>query len=121
MALRQDDSTPSRVELAALRDDTLVVTLIGEHDLATNARLVEVIAETSEEPNVIVDLTPCTFVDSTTLGVIVRASEQHRARGDRFRVVNSHASRHVRRVIDIARFADIVELHDTLDDALAAD
>jgi anti-anti-sigma factor len=69
----ESPATLSRIDVRGVADDTIVITLSGEHDLFTKLRLQEALADAREEPNVIIDLTPCTFIDSTIIGALAAA------------------------------------------------
>ncbi|MGH3198868.1 MAG: STAS domain-containing protein [Streptosporangiaceae bacterium] len=59
-----------------------VVTLQGELDITDAAELsARLVAVASREPWVIVDLNDVTFIDCSTLGLLVRAREQARLAG----------------------------------------
>ena len=59
------------------RDDHAVVTATGEIDVETAGSVAEAVTESlARSPRVLLDLNEVTFIDSTGLGVIVRA---HRA------------------------------------------
>lgn len=67
-----------------------VVSLAGELDLAVNERLRATLAEAAATPaaTIVLDLQLTTFLDSTTLGVLVGASKKIRAEGRRLIAVN---------------------------------
>jgi len=51
-----------------------VVTLLGEHDISTESSVAATMTLASDYPYVLVDLAPCTFVDSLTVGAILKGS-----------------------------------------------
>jgi len=63
----------SPVELCKLSGHTMIVRLIGEHDLFTKPRLTEQLHRARLADTVIVDLTGCTFLDSTIISTILGA------------------------------------------------
>jgi anti-anti-sigma factor len=73
LELGRSPSARPRVEHCALSRHTTVVTLHGDHDASTRTRLLDVLDRAATVPNVIVDLTPCTFADSATIGALLRA------------------------------------------------
>src|SRR4051812_32255482 len=79
MALREDfenEAKPGgarRVEISALSDDTMLLALCGDHDLDTKPRLLDALAAVRRSPKVIVDLTPCTLIDSTIISTLIGA------------------------------------------------
>jgi anti-sigma B factor antagonist len=64
-------------------DDIRLISLDGELDLSSSRRLAaslsEAVGDSTRRP--LVDLTAVTFVDSTALGALVRASRQLRRQG----------------------------------------
>ena len=59
-----------------------VVAVAGELDLHTVPELEQALAEAERSGRVIIDLTEVTFLDSTALGVLLRASSRHHERLD---------------------------------------
>ena len=66
----------SQVELREISGHTTVVALIGEHDLASRHRLREEFERARLAATVIVDLTGCTFLDSTVIESLVTAQKR---------------------------------------------
>jgi len=64
-----------------------VVTVVGELDVASSQVLERELAKQDTTPLVIVDLRGLTFIDSTGLGVLVRAHQHAQEQGHRFGVV----------------------------------
>lgn len=83
-------------------DDRVVVTLVGEYDMATLGELNDVLEQalTGEPGEVVVDLARTTFVDSLTLGTLTAAAKRQWARSASFRVVHA-VEPEVRRVLAI--------------------
>lgn len=65
-----------------------VVALVGDHDIATSHEVRRALAEVNGAPLVVVDLTRCTFLDSTVLGVLVAASRRCADAGGRLIGIN---------------------------------
>jgi anti-sigma B factor antagonist len=60
-----------------LENDCWVVSLVGEHDLSTRDKLDSVLADVlATGATVIVDLSAATFIDSSTLAVLIHAFQQ---------------------------------------------
>ena len=68
------------IDLRAEPGDVIVLTLIGDHDLATKPSLVAELAALAPEAAVVIDLTRCTFVDSTVIGAILNTRQPDRPR-----------------------------------------
>jgi anti-sigma B factor antagonist len=80
-----DPPTDIRIERPA--PDTAVAVFLGEHDIASRNEL-ESLLETLVEENdlVVADFSQATFVDSTTMHVLIRAHAAARVRGKAFRL-----------------------------------
>ncbi len=82
-------------------DGSAVVTVMGEVDLANAPELDALLHEamTSGEGSVLLDLSECTFLDSSALHVMVQASQDLADAGRRLIVVGANGS--IRRIVDI--------------------
>jgi len=103
-----------------IRVGTFVVGLTGEVDLYTapelKSELLRIVAEDPER--IVVDLSGATFVDSTTLGVLLGAVKRLRMSGGELVIVCSDLN--IRRILSITLLDRAFTIYDTLDDALAA-
>jgi anti-sigma B factor antagonist len=91
-----------------------------EWDIAETEKLRKILAPAAGEPHVVLDLSRVTFIDSSALSVMVQLYQQRvsdRGFAPSHLVVSSHG---VRRVLGVAGFEKLWELHDSLDEALAA-
>ena len=80
---------------------TVVVALVGEHDLTTSAALERKAADgLGACDQLVVDLTEATFIDSSVINALARLARQARSRGVTFQVVAPLES-HPRRVLDL--------------------
>jgi anti-anti-sigma factor len=62
---------------------TSVLSLRGEHDLSNAASLRQDLLEVADRTLVVLDLTSCSFLDSTVLGVLAAAGRRLRDSGGR--------------------------------------
>jgi anti-sigma B factor antagonist len=62
-----------RIDIRSVPGNVLILTLIGDHDLATKPMLLAGLADAAPEAAIVIDLTRCTFVDSTVIGAILGA------------------------------------------------
>jgi anti-sigma B factor antagonist len=119
-----DTEQPHEVEFDLVTRDvgdaTFVVGLTGEVDLYTAPELKsELLRLVAEEPTrIVVDLSGATFVDSTTLGVLLGAVKRLRLIGGELVIVC--ADLNIRRILSITLLDRAFTIYDTLDDALAA-
>jgi anti-anti-sigma factor len=85
-----------------------VVSLRGEHDLATSAALREAL-----EPlfgDVLVDLTDCTFVDSTVIGSLIASAQGLQREGHRLSLVVPPDNANVARTLEIVRIGELIRI-----------
>jgi anti-sigma B factor antagonist len=102
-----------------LDDGTAVLTLAGEVDLYTapdfKQQLLEVISDGSR--NVIVDFTKATFIDSTTLGVLVGGVKRLRTNDGNLSLVCS--DRNITKIFEITGLDRVFPIYATRDEAIA--
>jgi len=100
-------------------DGTYVISLSGEVDLYTapefKQQLLNVIAEGGKD--VVVDFTNTTFIDSTTLGVLVGGVKRLRAEEGRLSLVCS--DRNITKIFEITGLDRVFTIYTTRDEALA--
>ena len=103
-----------------LSDGKHVISLAGEVDLYTapefKQQLLEVIGTGARE--VVVDLSDTTFIDSTTLGVLVGGVKRLRPNGGQLSLVCS--DRNITKIFEITGLDRVFTIHPTRDEALAA-
>ncbi|REE96283.1 STAS domain-containing protein [Thermomonospora umbrina] len=101
--------------------DVTVVKVDGEIDVFSSPRLREMMLEVIDKgpSHLVVDLGDVTFLDSTGLGVLVGIYHRLRARNGTMSFVG--ANERVRRVFHITQLTKIFSLHDTLEEAVAAE
>jgi anti-anti-sigma factor len=87
-----------------------VVSLGGEHDLGTAIELE--LALSTITGDVLVDLSACTFVDSTILGVILTRFQDLKELGCRLELVAPAHGTSVERIIEIVGVKGLVTVHD---------
>jgi anti-anti-sigma factor len=108
--------TPS-VEVVRHTERIARVEVIGEHDLSTKDSMLDALATAASRPCVIVDLTRCTFVDSSFIGVLVALHDTDICS---VRLVVPGTQRIVRRAFEIVQMEQFFVIHDSLDQALLA-
>jgi anti-anti-sigma factor len=95
-----------------------VVIVRGELDIHTAERFRDVLSEVDAwrlGSRLVIDLTECSFMDSTALGVLVDASQRL---GDAPLNVAAHVG--ALRVLTISGFDKVLRIHKTREEALAA-
>jgi anti-sigma B factor antagonist len=90
--LQRDGTTPRVFNLVISREgDAARITVSGELDIGSADELDRAIrdVEESEIGAIVVDLSDLSFMDSTGLSVLLRASKRARGEGDRLRFLQS--------------------------------
>src|ERR1700733_3175502 len=64
-----------------------IVSLSGEHDLESQARVTAALAAGGVCPTVLADLSGCTFADSSVIAALLRAARELRERGGALELV----------------------------------
>ncbi|HEX2315784.1 MAG TPA: STAS domain-containing protein [Thermomonospora sp.] len=101
--------------------DVTIVKVSGEIDVFSSPKLREMLIDVIDKGplHLVVDLGDVTFLDSTGLGVLVGIYHRLRARSGTMSFVG--ANERVRRVFHVTQLTKIFSLHDTLEDAVAAE
>jgi anti-anti-sigma regulatory factor len=110
-------SGPSGIEHMVVSARTSVTSLTGEHDLASQQRVVDALLLATARQNVIVDLTFCTFIDTTILDVLY-AARRLQASHDRLELVVPGHNGFVDRWSRLTGVRLAIATHGTLAEAL---
>ena len=106
------------IKTEQLSDGVYVISLTGEVDLYTapefKEQLVEIIGNGAS--TVVVDLTETTFIDSTTLGVLVGGVKRLRPEGGQLVLVCS--DRNITKIFEITGLDKVFTIHATLAEAV---
>jgi anti-sigma B factor antagonist len=109
---------PLRVHVNRGDDGSSVLELAGELDLSTIARMeAPLLEQVRQRPAVVVDLSQLSFIDSSGIGVLIKAFQT--ANGTRMNVVIGRGSQ-VERVFRIAGIGHVLPVYFERDEALAA-
>ena len=105
---------------SAIDNDTHVIELGGEVDLYTapefKERMVQVIEEGKK--HVVVDLSKATFIDSTTLGVLVGGVKRLRPAGGSLALVCT--DQNITKIFEITGLDRVFPIHGSREEALQA-
>jgi anti-sigma B factor antagonist len=106
------------VNTEKLSDGQYVISLSGEVDLYTAPEFKQQLLEVIEQGgrDVIVDLSNTTFIDSTTLGVLVGGVKRLRTNEGQLSLVCS--DRNITKIFEITGLDRVFAIHPTLDAAL---
>lgn len=98
---------------------TAVAVFTGEHDLATEDAVQDLLVSLLDENElVIADFSDAHFVDASILGVVLDANELAERRGHTFRLQLGTAPI-VRRAFEVCRIFDVVDHVHTREEAIA--
>lgn len=103
-----------RTELTAAGG--LVAHVIGDLDLATAPRLEEALASSPAGAQIVIDLTACTFLDSSGVRVLAETARAATDSGGHLDLVVG--DRGIARVLEITAIDTLIGVHPTLDAAL---
>jgi anti-sigma B factor antagonist len=107
------------IKTEQLGDGTALISLAGEVDLYTapefKQQLLEVIGQGAK--TVLVDLTDTTFIDSTTLGVLVGGVKRLRPNGGQLALVCD--DRNITKIFEITGLDRVFTIYPNREDALA--
>ena len=107
------------VSTEKLSDTQYVISLAGEVDLYTapefKQQLLDAISKGAKD--VVVDLTGTTFIDSTTLGVLVGGVKRLRTNDGQLSLVCS--DRNITKIFEITGLDRVFTIHPSRDDALS--
>ena len=105
-----------RITLDRARTAT-VVTAYGELDAFVADELEAAFGEAAEELSIVIDLTAVSFMDSTALGLVVRAVRDVEGRGGAIRVVLPGGT--ARRIFELTTLDRVLPVAGSRSDALA--
>lgn len=75
------------IEVEVHSADAWIVTLYGEHDLGSTAEIKRALEVTHGHSRVLVDLSHCSFIDSSVISALLRASNALHAQGGQLALV----------------------------------
>jgi len=119
----QQDATPAGLPrgelLIGYREGVAIVSLVGEHDLETAAKLQRSLgARVERGQGVVVSLVDATFVDSSIVHVLLQADADMIARSGRRLVLHSTIDSKVDLVLVLSGLATRLLCDDSLDQAV---
>jgi anti-sigma B factor antagonist len=104
------------ISAETLADGGTVVRVDGELDMATTHALEEAVEGADRSRRLVIDLTACTFLDSSAVRVLVSTARAAQTAGGSCSLVASNSG--IVRVLEIAAVDTILPVHSTLDSAL---
>jgi anti-anti-sigma factor len=97
-----------------------IATLGGEHDLDSKAEVADVLRRASAQRLVLVDLSDCSFIDSTVVALLVSACQRLWERDGRLELVVPHEASVVKRVMGIAGLTTYLTIHESRETGIAS-
>jgi anti-anti-sigma factor len=92
------------------REFAAIVSLRGDHDLATSSQVSDAIR--AIEGNVLVDLSGCTFLDSTVIGVLFARNQELEGSGRFLEIVAPRENTRIARTLELVRLRDVIVVHE---------
>ena len=99
--------------------DVAVVALAGEHDLSTAPELRSQLHAALAEGGLVIDLSACTFLDSSILGVLLGSLRRAREEERGFALVLGKGEPAVRRIFEVTGLTSVFPICDARGPALA--
>ena len=100
----------------ALAGGVVVIRVEGELDLATSSSFEESIGDLEAGSHVVIDLTDCTFLDSSAVRILVTTVRAAEAGDARVSLIATDPG--ILRVLEIAAVDTMLPVHSSLDDAI---
>jgi anti-anti-sigma factor len=97
-----------------------IVTLRGEHDVASSEAITLALTLARRSTDVLVDLAGCAFVDSSVISVLLLAARRAHEQGGRLELVVPVETTAVRRTLEISNVQGSLPFHATREDGIAA-
>ena len=111
MATDEYEQAESSVEVEHPAPGLAIVSLRGEHDLGNRQALAETLARAGAGRDLLVDLSECTFLDSTVLGVLLAASLEREAAGGHLGLIIPPEAQIVFRITRVAGVASFMPIY----------
>lgn len=107
------------IDIHSTRPGVVIVALRGEHDLSSKDDLSAALERAcAEEPLVVVDLSECTFIDSTVIAALVASYARVREEGRRLALLIPQTDGIVARTAEISGLRALVPTVASLDEAI---
>ncbi len=106
------------VRAYSLPGGSVVMALEGDHDLSTRPLIFEALAGVGPRANLIIDLTGCTFVDSTIISAILGAGQVTTPSEQTVSLVLPDDTSYVYRALSVLGMQDLVPVHGSIEAAL---
>ena len=96
-----------------------VVTLGGDHDVASRDAIADAFSVAGTGRDLLVDLSECTFIDSTIIKLLLQTNRQLEEQDARFElVIDTDPRGHVARVAELMGIPEVIPTHTSRSDGL---
>ena len=105
-------TAPLSIEFEVHSANAAIVTLRGEHDLNSKPEVAKALSAASAYDNVVVDLSECSFLDSSVISTLLQTSNRLNERDGLLRLViagDGHAG--VRRLFEVMDLERVLPIH----------
>ena len=99
------------IEIQIHPPTTSLVRLYGEHDVASGEAVTAALSARGGYRQVVVDLSQCTFIDSTLITRLLAAARRTRQRGGSLELVVPEDANAVRRTLELANVQMVLPFH----------
>jgi anti-anti-sigma factor len=108
------------IEIEIHSRESCIVTLLGEHDTATSEGVSLALTLARDYSHVLVDLTPCTFLDGAIINALLAGEKPMRAADGALELIAPDQAGAVRRTLELAGVLRLLPIHRTRSEGLAA-
>jgi anti-anti-sigma factor len=110
---------PGPVTIEVVSSRAAVVTLGGDHDVASRDAIADAFGVAATGRDLLVDLSECTFIDSTIIKLLLQTKRALDEQDARFElVIDTDGHGHVARVAELMGIADVIPTHETRGDGI---
>jgi anti-sigma B factor antagonist len=107
------------IEVENHSGEAAIVTLRGEHDLSSEPALAQALDAACVRLGVVVDLSACSFMDSSVIGALLRCARSLHRREGLLELVVPSGARALRRVLEVMSVHSMLPVHETRAAAIA--
>lgn len=108
------------VELEFCSARVAIVALRGEHDISTRTLIVPALAAAARCSHVVVDLTACTFADSSVISTLLDSAVRQASGGGALELIVPSGTATVWRTLELMGVVGLLRVHETRRAALAS-
>jgi anti-anti-sigma factor len=101
------------IDIEVISSNAALVTLRGEHDLASRPQVATALAVARDCGDVLVDLTPTTFIDSSVINALLHTANALVRDGRRLELVIPPSAHTLRSLFEAMSVTRLLPLHDT--------